>query len=154
MPSDCIPIVGSNVGARSWDSWWRASGSAGEGQASSRTGCPERSLISVGFGCRGHPRGDDGKRTLRHSISGEVRRFWKAQRAGLPHAPDHDHHGLPSGGKEEPPATVFSHKRASVLSKTWAFTPLASQQWVAVALAYIKELEGSQKTNSDTRQCM
>jgi hypothetical protein len=56
--------------------------------------------------------------------------------------------------QEEPPATVFSHKRASVLSKTWAFTPLASQQWVAVALAYIKELEGSQKTNSDTRQCM
>ena len=43
--------------------------------------------------------------------------------------------------QEEPPSTVFSHKPANVLSKTRAFTPLANQQWVTVALAYIKELD-------------
>lgn len=36
---------------------------------------------------------------------------------------------------------MFSHKPANVLAKTRAFTPLASQQWVTVALAYIKELD-------------
>ena len=43
--------------------------------------------------------------------------------------------------QEEPPSTVFSHKPANVLSRTRAFTPLASQQWITVALAYIKELD-------------
>ena len=43
--------------------------------------------------------------------------------------------------QEEPPSTVFSHKTASVLSKTRAFSPLADQKWVTVALAYVKELD-------------
>eukprot|EP00435_Cladocopium_sp_Y103_P067781 s1247_g30.t1 len=43
--------------------------------------------------------------------------------------------------QEDPPSTVFSHKPPSPLSKARAFTPLASQQWVTVALAYVKELD-------------
>ena len=43
--------------------------------------------------------------------------------------------------QEDPPSTVFSHKAPSPLSKARAFTPLASQQWVTVALAYVKELD-------------
>eukprot|EP00435_Cladocopium_sp_Y103_P069903 s107_g34.t1 len=43
--------------------------------------------------------------------------------------------------QEDPPATVFSHKPPNMLSKARAFTPLASQQWVTVALAYLKELD-------------
>ena len=43
--------------------------------------------------------------------------------------------------QEEPPSTVFTHKQASALSKTRAFSPLADQKWVTVALAYIKELD-------------
>ena len=43
--------------------------------------------------------------------------------------------------QEEPPSTIFSHKPANVLSRTRAFSPLASQQWITVALAYIKELD-------------
>ena len=43
--------------------------------------------------------------------------------------------------QEDPPSTVFSHKPANVLSRTRAFSPLASQQWVTVALAYLKELD-------------
>ena len=43
--------------------------------------------------------------------------------------------------QEEPPSTVFSHKPANVMSKTRAFSPLADQKWVTVALAYLKELD-------------
>ena len=43
--------------------------------------------------------------------------------------------------QEDPPSTVFTHKAPNVLSKARAFTPLASQQWITVALAYVKELD-------------
>eukprot|EP00435_Cladocopium_sp_Y103_P059902 s1225_g21.t1 len=43
--------------------------------------------------------------------------------------------------QEEPPATVFSNRPMNVLGKPRAFTPLADQKWVTVALAYIKELD-------------
>eukprot|EP00435_Cladocopium_sp_Y103_P010558 s305_g2.t1 len=43
--------------------------------------------------------------------------------------------------QEEPPSTVFSHKPATILSKARAFSPLADQRWVTVALAYVKELD-------------
>ena len=43
--------------------------------------------------------------------------------------------------QEEPPATVFTHREPNILSKTRAFSPLADQKWVTVALAYIKELD-------------
>lgn len=43
--------------------------------------------------------------------------------------------------QEDPPSSVFTHKPANVLSRATAFTPLASQQWVTVALAYLKELD-------------
>ena len=43
--------------------------------------------------------------------------------------------------QEDPPSTVFSHKPMSTLSRARAFTPLASQQWITVALAYVKELD-------------
>lgn len=43
--------------------------------------------------------------------------------------------------QEDPPSSLFTHKPANVLSRARAFTPLASQQWVTVALAYLKELD-------------
>eukprot|EP00435_Cladocopium_sp_Y103_P053192 s698_g17.t1 len=43
--------------------------------------------------------------------------------------------------QEEPPVTIFSHRQQNPLSKTRAFSPLADQKWVTVALAYIKELD-------------
>eukprot|EP00435_Cladocopium_sp_Y103_P058778 s392_g20.t1 len=43
--------------------------------------------------------------------------------------------------QEEPPASIFSHKPASLLSRTRAFSPLADQKWITVALAYLKELD-------------
>ena len=43
--------------------------------------------------------------------------------------------------QEDPPANIFSHKPASALSRTRAFSPLADQKWITVALAYIKELD-------------
>ena len=43
--------------------------------------------------------------------------------------------------QEEPPASIFTHKPASLLSRTRAFSPLADQKWVTVALAYLKELD-------------
>eukprot|EP00435_Cladocopium_sp_Y103_P034882 s2166_g9.t1 len=43
--------------------------------------------------------------------------------------------------QEEPPSTVFSNRQMNVLGKPRAFSPLADQKWVTVALAYIKELD-------------
>eukprot|EP00435_Cladocopium_sp_Y103_P074220 s580_g47.t1 len=43
--------------------------------------------------------------------------------------------------QEEPPASIFTHKPASLLSRTRAFSPLADQRWITVALAYLKELD-------------
>ena len=43
--------------------------------------------------------------------------------------------------QEEPPATVFTNRATNILGKPRAFSPLADQKWVTVALAYIKELE-------------
>ena len=43
--------------------------------------------------------------------------------------------------QEEPPATVFSNRQANTLARTRAFSPLADQKWITVALAYVKELD-------------
>lgn len=76
--SDCIPGIGSNVGARDWEFWRRESGCTGRiGRAE------EGGVLSVGphshvqenaahRSGRGLTRGDDDKRHLRHRIPGEV----------------------------------------------------------------------------------
>eukprot|EP00435_Cladocopium_sp_Y103_P039317 s2363_g10.t1 len=43
--------------------------------------------------------------------------------------------------QEDPPSTIFVNRQQSSLSKARAFSPLADQRWVTVALAYIKELD-------------
>jgi hypothetical protein len=43
--------------------------------------------------------------------------------------------------QEDPPSSIFTHRQTSTLSKARAFSPLAAQQWVTVALAYVKELD-------------
>lgn len=43
--------------------------------------------------------------------------------------------------QEEPPSTVFTNRQGNILAKTRAFSPLADQKWITVALAYIKELD-------------
>eukprot|EP00435_Cladocopium_sp_Y103_P027487 s3398_g6.t1 len=43
--------------------------------------------------------------------------------------------------QEEPPSTIFTNRQGNLLAKTRAFSPLADQKWVTVALAYIKELD-------------
>lgn len=44
---------------------------------------------------------------------------------------------------EEPPASVFTHRPVSMLSRSRAFSPLADQRWITVALAYLTELDTS-----------
>ena len=100
--SDCIPGIGSNVGARDWEFWRRESGCTGR--------IEEGGVLSVGphshvqenaahRSGRGLTRGDDDKRHLRHRIPGEVRRFWTTPRAWLLEASDYDHNGFSAGGK-------------------------------------------------------
>ena len=43
--------------------------------------------------------------------------------------------------QEEPPSTVFTARQGNILAKPRAFSPLADQKWITVALAYIKELD-------------
>ena len=43
--------------------------------------------------------------------------------------------------QEDPPSTIFVNRQQSTLSRTRAFSPLADQRWVTVALAFIKELD-------------
>ena len=43
--------------------------------------------------------------------------------------------------QEDPPSTIFVNRQQSSLSRARAFTPLADQRWVTVALAYVKELD-------------
>ena len=43
--------------------------------------------------------------------------------------------------QEEPPLTIFTSRQTNVLNRPRAFSPLADQRWVTVALAYIKELD-------------
>ena len=43
--------------------------------------------------------------------------------------------------QEEPPSTIFTSRQTNVLNRPRAFSPLADQRWVTVALAYIKELD-------------
>lgn len=43
--------------------------------------------------------------------------------------------------QEEPPSTIFTSRQGNILAKPRAFSPLADQKWVTVALAYIKELD-------------
>lgn len=42
---------------------------------------------------------------------------------------------------EELPASVFTHKASGTLSQARAFSPLACQKWIIVALAYLKEFD-------------
>ena len=43
--------------------------------------------------------------------------------------------------QEDPPASIFINRQQSRLSRSRAFSPLADQRWVTVALAYVKELD-------------
>ena len=49
--------------------------------------------------------------------------------------------GLLLSLSEDPPSGVFTNRSLAPLSRGKAFAPLASQQWIAVALSYIKELD-------------
>ena len=42
---------------------------------------------------------------------------------------------------DDPPASIFTNKQVAQISRAKAFSPLADQRWVTVALAYLKELE-------------
>ena len=42
---------------------------------------------------------------------------------------------------DDPPASIFTNKQVAQISRAKAFSPLADQKWVTVALAYLKELE-------------
>ena len=41
----------------------------------------------------------------------------------------------------EPPTPIFQHRQQSTLSRCRAFSQLADQTWITVALAFIKELD-------------
>jgi hypothetical protein len=43
--------------------------------------------------------------------------------------------------QEEPPASIYVNRQTSSLSRAKAFSPLADQKWVTVALAFVKELD-------------
>lgn len=43
--------------------------------------------------------------------------------------------------QEDPPASVFTNRQLSAVSRARAFSPLADQKWVTVALAFLKELD-------------
>lgn len=43
--------------------------------------------------------------------------------------------------QEEPPASIYVNRQASSLSRAKAFSPLADQKWITVALAFVKELD-------------
>jgi len=43
--------------------------------------------------------------------------------------------------QEEPPATIYVNRQQSALARARAFSPLADQRWVTVALAFLKELD-------------
>ena len=43
--------------------------------------------------------------------------------------------------QEEPPSTIYVNRQMSSLSRAKAFSPLADQKWITVALAFIKELD-------------
>jgi hypothetical protein len=43
--------------------------------------------------------------------------------------------------QEAPPSTIFVNRHQSMLSRSRAFSPLAGQKWVTVALAFIKEMD-------------
>eukprot|EP00435_Cladocopium_sp_Y103_P067464 s89_g30.t1 len=43
--------------------------------------------------------------------------------------------------QEEPPSTIYVHRQQSSLARARAFSPLADQRWVTVALAFLKELD-------------
>eukprot|EP00435_Cladocopium_sp_Y103_P022327 s2559_g5.t1 len=43
--------------------------------------------------------------------------------------------------QEEPPSTIFVNRQMSTMSRAKAFSPLADQKWVAVALAFVKEMD-------------
>ncbi len=43
--------------------------------------------------------------------------------------------------QEDPPAGVFTNRQLSQVSRAKAFSPLADQKWITVALAFLKELD-------------
>ena len=43
--------------------------------------------------------------------------------------------------QEDPPASIFTNRQLSQVSRAKAFSPLANQRWVTVALAFLKELD-------------
>ena len=43
--------------------------------------------------------------------------------------------------QEEPPSAIYVHRPQSAMARTKAFSPLADQKWVTVALAFIKEMD-------------
>ena len=51
--------------------------------------------------------------------------------------------------EEEPPFQVFSRAPPPATAMGRAFTPLASQQWATVAMAYLKELDTLQTRRAE-----
>ena len=43
--------------------------------------------------------------------------------------------------QEDPPASILTNRQLSQVSRAKAFSPLANQRWVTVALAFLKELD-------------
>ena len=43
--------------------------------------------------------------------------------------------------QEDPPAGVFMNRQLNLTSRAKAFSPLADQRWITVALAYLKEMD-------------
>ena len=43
--------------------------------------------------------------------------------------------------QEDPPSSIYVNRQQSSLSRTRAFSPLADQRWITVALAFVKELD-------------
>ena len=50
---------------------------------------------------------------------------------------------------EEPPAGVFTNRSLGGVYRNKPFAPLASQQWIATTLAFIKEMDLIQSRRSD-----
>eukprot|EP00435_Cladocopium_sp_Y103_P053802 s818_g17.t1 len=46
--------------------------------------------------------------------------------------------------QEDPPAAIYMNRPQGLLSRSKAFSPLADQRWVTVALAFVKEMDAIQ----------
>lgn len=54
--------------------------------------------------------------------------------------------------QEDPPSGVFTNRQLSQVSRAKAFSPLADQRWVTVALAFLKELDTISTKRSELLQ--